>query len=84
MEEGVPILNPPPPLGFLNSDRQVSEVFVVDCKSSVKAPEQGASRSNWVGMFAPDLSVTASQFVVAGGFLTRSPPPTPSTPFAAR
>lgn len=72
MGGSVSILNPPPPHGFLNSDRQVSEVFAADRKSSVKAPRRGANRRNWVGMLPPDPPVTASQFVVAGGFLARS------------
>lgn len=63
----VSILDSPPPHGFLNSDRQVSEVFAADRKSSVKAPQQGANRRSWVGMLAPDPPVTASQFV-AGVF----------------
>lgn len=62
----------PSPYGFLNSVKQVSEVFAADRKSSVKAPLWGANHHNWVGMLARDLPVTASQYVVARGFLTRS------------
>lgn len=71
--------------GFLNSDMQVSEAFA--CRSQIlrQSPlDEERTAGVWVGMSAADPSVTASQFVVVGGFLPRSLSSSPLHPLLLR